>query len=79
MAQRTTLTLQDDVYAALRRESHRTSRPLHDVVDTALRRGLARQTAARPKIVLQTFSGDLLVDVTSASAVLELIEGPGHR
>jgi len=42
---RTTLTLDDDVAAELRRQARKTGRPLKELVNEALRRGIrARQT-----------------------------------
>jgi hypothetical protein len=47
---RTTLTLDDDVAAKLKAESRRAGRPLRDIVNETLRRGLAsRPTTARPQ------------------------------
>lgn len=46
---RTTLTLDDDVAALLRREMSRTKQPLKQLVNTALRRGLASQPSRRRK------------------------------
>ena len=42
MSIRTTLTIEDDVYDRLRNEVRRTGKPLKEVVNNALRKGLAR-------------------------------------
>ncbi len=49
LAMRTTLTLDDDVAALLKRAMSRQRRTLKDVVNDALRDGLARQVSPRPQ------------------------------
>ncbi len=78
MTHRTTLTLQDDVYEAVRERAARTGRRVRDVVNDALRRGLAADDVGAP-VTLGTFSAHLRVDVTSTSRTLEELEGPGAR
>ncbi len=46
---RTTLTLEPDVEKLLRDEVHRQRRPFKDVVNDALRRGLASSGQAEPR------------------------------
>ncbi len=46
---RTTLTLDDDVAEELRRLAHSTRRSFKDVVNNAIRTGLARRRGARPR------------------------------
>lgn len=48
MAQRTTLTLEDDVIDRLRGEVRRSGRPLKAVVNDAIRAGLDQRTARAP-------------------------------
>lgn len=48
MSQRTTITLEDDVADRLREESRRTGKSFKDVVNEALRAGLATRPRARP-------------------------------
>lgn len=78
MAQRTTLTLQDDVYEAVRLEAERTGLGIKDVVNDAIRRGLAAPPTDDP-VELEIFSSRMLIDPTSTSATLELLEGSTHR
>lgn len=56
---RTTLTLDDDVAAKLKAESHRTGRPFRDVVNDMLRRGLASQSTASPRKPFKVKARDL--------------------
>ena len=46
---RTTLTLDDDLAAALRKEAQRSGRPLKRIVNEALRAGLAARRAKAPR------------------------------
>ena len=46
---RTTLTLDDDLAEELRALAHRTRRSFKDVVNEAIRTGLARRRLARPR------------------------------
>ena len=66
---RTTLTLDDDVFAALEQEARRTHKPFKQVVNEALRRGLGPHTA-RPKTpayVPPVFDAKLLGGVDPAA------------
>lgn len=78
MAQRTTLTLQDDVYQAARAEAERSGLSLRDVINDALRRGLVHRPAA-PDIRLRTFSSAMRMEMVNTGDILEAIEGPEHR
>lgn len=76
---RTTLTIDDDVAALLRKAMARRKIAFRDVVNEALRTGL---TAPRPtpKKVVRTRShdaGKLLIDLTSVSEALAVAEGEG--
>jgi hypothetical protein len=46
---RTTLTLDDDVAAALKEKAHRTRRPFKQVVNEALRAGIATSRKPAPR------------------------------
>jgi hypothetical protein len=46
---RTTLTIDDDLAEALRARAHKARRPFKDIVNEALRAGLADRTRVRPR------------------------------
>jgi hypothetical protein len=76
---RTTLTLDDDVLKAARRQARKEDRPLKDVINEALRQGLALGTAPVPPgytFRLKTVEGRLLpgVDLTDRDKLFELLE-----
>jgi hypothetical protein len=79
MLMRTTLTLDDDVLEAARRRAREQDRPLKDVINEALRQGLAmadeRRTSAHT-FRLKTVGGRLLpgVDLTDRDKLFELME-----
>ena len=79
MSMRTTLTLDDDVLKAARRRAREQDRPLKDVINEALRQGLA-MSEAHPttayKFRLKTVEGRLLpgVDLTDRDKLFELME-----
>ncbi len=55
---RTTLTLDDDVAAALKQQARILDKPFKQVVNEALRRGLTlSEPADRPPFKIRTFSG----------------------
>jgi len=81
VSHRTTLTLDDDVAAAIDREVRRTGRTYRSVVNSALRVGLERGKDRSPGFVVTPLDLDPVSDV-DADDVWELvsrIEGPGHR
>jgi hypothetical protein len=76
---RTTLTLDDDVLKAAKRLAREQNRPLKDVINEALRHGLAMVDARRPPAYtfrLKTVDGRLLpgVDLTDRDKLFELME-----
>jgi hypothetical protein len=81
---RTTLTLDDDVAALLRRVLARRKEGLKSVINEALRQGLRRMTAPPERPTpYQTPSVDtgrpLLPDVDDVAEVLAVAEGDWHR
>jgi len=81
---RTTLTLDDDVAAKLRSESRKTGRSFRDVVNDAIRRGLAASKGPKkrePFAVVARDMGELRAGLTldSVSDLLEQLEGPVNR
>lgn len=83
-AMRTTLTLDDDVAARLQAEARRTGRAFKVVVNDYLRAGLARRLAAKTAAAFQVTPVHMGSPIAGRSyddigALLEEIEGPGHR
>jgi hypothetical protein len=80
---RTTLTLDDDVAAKVKQESRRSGKSLKDVVNEALRRGLAERRAARPtKFAIRPRDLGKLrpgLNLDSIGELIEQVEGPLHR
>ena len=81
---RTTLTLDDDVAAKLKSVARRTGRAFKDVVNDALRTGLASASASRPRTPFQVKARDLGsvrpgANLDNLGELLEHIEGPHHR
>jgi hypothetical protein len=79
MRMRTTLTLDDVVLKAARRRARDQERPLKDVINEALRQGLAMSeahAATTYKFRLKTVEGRLLpgVDLTDRDKLFELME-----
>jgi len=79
MLMRTTLTLDDDVLKAAKRRAREQDRPLKDVINEALRQGLAMSDARQPPAYtfrLKTVDGRLLpgVDLTDRDKLFELME-----
>jgi len=79
MFMRTTLTLDDDVLKVARRRAREQDRPLKDVINEALRQGLAMgevHPTTTYKFRLKTVEGRLLpgVDLTDRDKLFELME-----
>lgn len=79
MLMRTTLTLDDDILKAARRLAGEQGRPLKDVINEALRHGLALgQTRRRPPYTfrLRTVEGRLLpgVDLADRDKLFDLMD-----
>lgn len=82
MPSRTTLTLDDDVAAALQREVRRTGRPLRSIVNDALRAGL-EQRAKAPAEPFRVEAFDLGLreglEIDDIAGLLEQVEGAERR
>ncbi len=82
---RTTLTLEEDVAAALRKAVRKRRRPLKVVVNEALRAGLAalEQKQAAPRAAHRTEGFDLgsslVGSLDNVADVLARVEGEDHR
>jgi hypothetical protein len=81
---RTTLTLDDDVAAKLKAATRKTGRPFRDVVNDALRRGLAKPVAEAPRPPFAVQARDLGalrpgLSLDNIGELLEQVEGPRHR
>jgi plasmid stability protein len=77
---RTTLTLEDDVAARLRAESHRTGKSLKTVANEALRAGLDRSRERAPfEVIARDLGLRPEIDLDDIGGLLERIEGPDHR
>ncbi len=79
---RTTLTLDDDVAAGLKRAVRATGRPFRSVVNDALRAGLEAE-ASQPPVPFTVTPFDLGLregfEIDSISELIERLEGPLHR
>lgn len=82
---RTTLTLDDDVAAELERQRRESGRPFKQVVNDAIRAGLASQRV-RParREIRRTKPVDLgeprfPIDITSTGELLAIAEGEDYR
>jgi len=81
---RTTLTLDEDVAAKLKAETRRSGRSFRDVVNEALRRGLARYRIGAPRRAFRVTARDLGnlrpgVSLDNIADLIEHVEGPLHR
>ena len=79
---RTTLTLEEDVAALLRKAMARGKVSLKKAVNDALRAGLTREArrAPRPRRRTRTHDGGrALIDLTSTSDALAVAESEGYR
>ncbi|MBV8187063.1 MAG: ribbon-helix-helix protein, CopG family [Alphaproteobacteria bacterium] len=80
---RTTLTLDDDVAAKLKAEARRAGRPFREVVNDALRRGLATRRATPPQRPFKVKARNLGLrpglSLDNIADLVEQVEGPLHR
>jgi plasmid stability protein len=73
---KTTLNIDDTVFAELKREAARQGRTMSDLVETALRLMLRSQRRRRRLPNLPTFrSGGSLVDIADREALYHAMEG----
>lgn len=72
---RTTLTIDDDLFMQLHREAEETRKPLRQVVNEALRRGLLARPVTPPVQVPRPHSlGRPVVDLTRALALANALD-----
>ena len=80
---RTTLTLDDDVAAKLKAEARRAGRPFREVVNEALRRGLATRRGAHAQEQFKVKARNLGLrpglSLDNVADLIEQVEGPLHR
>jgi hypothetical protein len=80
---RTTLTLDDDVAALLRKMMTRTRQSLKQIINEALRRGLVEPSRAERRARYSTRSVDLgrplIGSLDDVAEVLAVAEGEAHR
>ena len=81
---RTTLTLDDDVACKLKAAARREGRPFKDVVNEALRRGLATRKAMPPPAAFKVRARDLGalrpgVSLDNVADLIDQAEGRQHR
>jgi plasmid stability protein len=81
---RTTLTLDDDVAAKLKAESRRAGRSFREIVNDALRRGLASQRVAAKRPSFKIMARDLGhlkpgLSLDNVAELIERVEGPLYR
>jgi hypothetical protein len=81
---RTTLTLDEDVSEKLRSEARRSGRTFREVVNDALRRGLASRRPEKSRSPFRVRARDLGelqpgLALDSVADLLEHTEGPLHR
>lgn len=81
---RTTLTLDEDVAAKLRAEARASGRSFRDVVNDAIRQGLASRRVAETAEPFRVTARDLGnlrpgLSLDNIGELLERIEGPLHR
>lgn len=73
---KTTLNIDDNVMAQLKREAARQGRTMSDLVETALRMLFRSRRTKKEAPVLPTFrSGGAMVDVADRDALYQAMEG----
>jgi hypothetical protein len=81
VSQRTTLTLEDDVVASIRRTASTTGKPIKVVVNEALRVGLSRPHDEKKRFRVQARALGVRpeIDLDDVEGLLDSIEGPDRR
>ncbi len=75
---RTTVTLAEDIAAAVRRLQRQQNVGVSEAINRLARAGLTVKPE-RPAFVQRTADLGLKMDVTNVEEVLEIVEGPAHR
>jgi Ribbon-helix-helix protein, copG family len=76
---RTTVTLADDVAAAVERLRRERSIGVSEAVNELVRKGLASKPGRRPFVQKTHDMGEAYVDYTNVWEAIEAVEGPSHR
>jgi hypothetical protein len=79
---RTTITLDEDVAAKVREDMQLTGRTFKDTVNENLRLGFIAKAEPKPKkfvVKAKDMGRGIINDFTSASELIEFLEGPMHR
>ena len=75
---RTTVSLDDDIAAAIAQLRRERGIGLSEALNELARAGLTMKTKRKP-FVQKTHPGRLLIDVTDIGQALEDLDGPSHR
>jgi hypothetical protein len=76
---RTTLTLDDDVAALLKKEARKSGEPFKQILNRYLRLGLTAPKQSAPKRFVVKAKNVGLPDFEKTEQYLEFLEGPDHR
>ena len=76
---RTTLTIDDDVAALLKKEARKSGEPFKQVVNRFLRLGLTAKPLARKPFKVTPINLGLPRDFDKVEELLEYLEGPDYR
>jgi hypothetical protein len=76
---RTTLTIDDDVAALLKKETRKSGEPFKQVVNRFLRLGLTAKPPARKPFKVTPINLGLPRDFDKVEELLEYLEGPEYR
>ena len=76
---RTTITFDDDTAAVVEQLRRERGDGVSAVVNELIRRAVGRPAPERAVFTQQTSAGHALLDVADTAAVLEFLDGPGHR
>jgi hypothetical protein len=80
VSKRTTLTLDDDVAAALQRVARQTARSHRDVVNDAIRRGLREPLPAVPFVLpARPMRRRPSVSIDDIEGLMDALDGPSRR